>query len=94
MNTEQKIIELEKRVATLEKFYTLFRTSNKSTPASQGPTIEEVAKFITGQTTMPPEAIQDKTDPPVWLRPNDTAGSDPANIASTTPATNSDPAGQ
>ena len=87
MNTEQRLNNLEKRVASLEKFNSIFST-NKKISAGQGPTMEDVAKFITGQTTLPLEASQDKTGPPTWLVTSDTTGNDPDNTSG------SDPAGQ
>ena len=96
MNTEQRLNELEKRVVSLEKFKSIFSTINKNTSDSQGPTIENVAKFITGQTTLPLDDSQEKTDPPTWLVTSDTTESDATNIASVTPdnTSGSDPAGQ
>ena len=93
MNTEQRLNELEKRVASLERMLATNLGQGSGVPQgqSQKPTPDEInilAKFITGQTTLPLEASQDKTGPPTWLGTSDTPGSDPDNTSG------SDPAGQ
>ena len=106
MNTEQKIIELEKRVATLEEFYTLFRTSFRtSTPAGQGTEVpgQSQGPEVPGQSQRLEEALKKLVKqpagqgPPIESHPatnSNTAGQQYQGGPNWTPATNSDPAGQ
>ena len=93
MNTEQRLNELEKRVASLERMLATNLGQVSGVPQGTNTLLESLKKKPTPEETKRvAEFLYEK-----GYRGNlDTTGSDPANIASVTPdnTSGSDPAGQ